>query len=65
MSNPSQGIIINKPRYSSSYYVNQLFIAGSQNDSAFYGLHRTKELRKLNLKDISHQIKKLLVIIVI
>ena len=46
MSNPSQGIIINKPRYSSSLLRLINFIAGSQNDSAFYGLHRTKELRK-------------------
>ncbi len=46
MSNASQGIIINKPRYS-SYLLRILdFIAGSQNDSAFYGLHRTQEIRK-------------------
>jgi len=46
MSNSYQGIIINNSRYSSNLGRIINFIAGSQNDSAFYGLHRTKEIRK-------------------
>ena len=40
----------NNSNYSS--YLESIFhfIAGSQNDSAFYGLHRTKEIRKTNFE---------------
>ena len=50
MANSHQGSIINNSNYSS--YLGRIihFIAGSQNDSAFYGLHRTKEIRKTNFE---------------
>ncbi len=50
MSNPYEGKIIERSR-NSSYLIRIInFIAGSQNDSAFYGLHRTMEIRKTNFE---------------
>ena len=58
--NPNQSQIIERSR-NSSYIIRIIkFIAGSQNDSAFYGLHRTREIRKTKFEGYFPPNKKII-----